>query len=265
MSSSGGSSSSSSGGRSGSQAIERAMTVLDCFSGGAELTLTDVAARTGLAVSTTYRIIRALVRGGYLERDEADAYRIGRRLVGLVPRTALADEVSPHLYALAAGIKIAVSFGVAEDHELVTLVSARPPVRYCDSQIPADREPLHATAMGKVLLAFDPEGPASAIRRLGTRLKAYTGRTLTSPEVLCAQLGEARRRGFALSDEERTEGVRAVAVPVLTAGRQLAGAIGVQARSRRMTDDLVSSLVPALHHFAGEVSRRLQDDQLVTV
>jgi DNA-binding IclR family transcriptional regulator len=247
--------------RSGSQAIERAMAVLDCFADQSSLTLTDVAVRTALPVSTTHRIMQALLRGGFLERDGVDAYRIGGHVADLVPRRQVVDEVAPHLYALAAGVKIVASFGVMEDMEVTTLVRARPPVRHCAAQIPSDREPLHATAMGKALLAFDPAGPATVSEQLG-RLTPYTTRTRTSRSELLEDLVRVRLRGFALSDEERTEGVRAVAVPLFGPSGPPVGAIGVQARSVRMTDNLVRSLVPAMQHFASEVTRRLGDVHL---
>jgi DNA-binding IclR family transcriptional regulator len=250
------------GGRTGSQSIERAMSVLDCFVGRTALTLTQVADRTGLPVSTTHRIMQALLRGGFLDREAEDAYRIGRHVAELVPRQRLLDEVAPHLYALAAGIKITVCFGVPEDAAVSTLLRARPPVRTCAAQVPADREPLHASAMGKTFLAFDPACLASFLDR-SDPLTNYTSRTRTSEGDLLEDVRRTRRLGYALSDEERTDGVRAVAVPVFGQGRRLVGAIGVQARSVRMNDDLVMSLVPLMRRFAAETTRRLGDHQLV--
>jgi DNA-binding IclR family transcriptional regulator len=243
--------------RSGSQAVERAMAVLNCFAGCAELTLTDVAARTSLPLSTAHRMMQALVRGGFLERHERELYRIGPNVAALLPRASVADEVAPHLHALAAGIKIAASFGVVYGDDLVTLVCARPPVRYCAAQIPAAREPLHTTAMGKALLAFDPQGLGAAAERLDN-LSRSSAETLGSREAFLVDLNEVRRRGFAISDVG-TDGVRAAAVPVLGGKREPLGAIGVQARSQRMTDDLVRSLVPALRHFSEKLGRLLQE------
>jgi DNA-binding IclR family transcriptional regulator len=248
--------------RSGSRAIERALAVLDCFAGQTELTLSEVAAQTGLPVSTTYRIMQALLRGRFLEREETDVYRIGGRISELLPRRTLVDEVAPHLYALAAGIKITVSFGVLDDTALSVLLSARPPVRYCAAQVPGEREPLHATAMGKTLMAFHPGGFDLMSRRLG-ELTAYTSRTHTSRSTLLAELGEVRRSGFAVADEERAEGVRGVAVPVFGPDRCPVGSIGVQARPERLSDELVRSLVPAMRHFANEVTHRLSEHNLM--
>lgn len=242
--------------RSGSQAIDRALGVLDRFEGDRRIALTDISTESGLPLSTTHCIVRALCRSGYLVRD-ADAYRVGPRVQALVPRSdAEIDEVVPYLYAVAAGVKLAVSLGVRGRSQVARLASARPPVEHCASQLPADREPLHATAMGKVLLAFAPDGPAAAVRGLGD-LEAFTSRTSTSYAVLVAQLTEVRRRGFAIADQERAEDVRALAVPVSGNGGVVA-ALGVQARSARLTDELAARILPPLRHAATEVGRRMQ-------
>jgi DNA-binding IclR family transcriptional regulator len=248
---------------SGSQAIERALSVLNCFTSEGELTLSEVAGRTGIPVSTAYRIMQALLRGEFLRREGTERYRIGQRVADLVPRSQVADEVSPHLYSLAARIHIVVSFAAVDGREAAVLVRARPPTRYCAAQVPMDREPLHATAFGKVLLAFDGDGPSASAKRVG-RLEAYTACTRTSLDQLLFELREARQRGFAVSDEERTVGVRAVAVPVFGRDRRVLGAIGVQARSQRMTSQLIGSIVPIMQTTAAEIKRRLADDLLLT-
>lgn len=246
--------------RTGAQAVERAISVLDCFSTAApRLGLAQLAERANLPASTTYRIAQALVRGGLLERHGRDGYQVSPGMVALA-RPALTrmriDAAAPHLYQLAARIRLAVSLGVPGDTDLITVLCARPTVGVCEGQVPEQHEPLHASAMGKVMLAFGrglrAGGPAV------DALERFTDRTLTSPTELTSELAFTRRRGFALCDEERSEGVRSLAVPVFTSEREpAAAAIGVQAGSNRLTDQLVKELVPALQYFAREVGREL--------
>jgi DNA-binding IclR family transcriptional regulator len=247
---------------SGSQAIERAMSVLNCFSSQEKLTLSEVACRTRIPVSSAHRIMQALVRGGFLRRDRDDAYEVGRRIVDLAPTSSVAEEVAPHLYSLATAIRVVASFGAADGGDLVALVRARPQSRYCSAQIPFRREPLYATAMGKVLLAFDKDGPICAAKRQGD-LVPFTSRTRTSREELVSDLRAIRQYGFGLTDGELVEGVRAVAVPVFGPRRDLVGAVGVQARTSRMTEQFVQSLVPVMRRSAAEISRRLGDPRLL--
>lgn len=252
--------------RSGAQAVERAISVLDCFSTGeAQLGLSQLATRANLPTSTAYRIAQALVRGGLLERQGRDGYRVSAGMVALV-RPVLSrlrvDAAAPMLYKLAARTKLTVSLGVAGERDFITVISARPPAGYCPDQLPAEHEPWHASALGKVMLAFGRSGTGGVLRcRDG--LERYTERTITSPDDLLAEVAEIRRRGFATVDGERQPGVRAVAVPVFGSSRDLAvAAMGVQSVAEQLTDQAVTDLVPALQYFAREIGAELGSDEV---
>ncbi|WP_280340241.1 IclR family transcriptional regulator [Nocardia neocaledoniensis] len=218
--------------RSGAQAVDRAVHVLNCFHGGdPELSLSELAQRSGLPVSTTFRLAQALVRGRLLEQDRAtDRYRIGHGLACLA-RPALSrlglDAAAPHLYALAAGIKITVSLSVPDAGEALTVFQARPPVSFCHNQIPQERRPLEASAVGHALLA-------------------HTATDRGNGELF----DTVRRRGFAVEEIDADEPIRAIAVPVLGPDRQVWGALGVQARAIRLDRELVRAVVPAMHQIA---------------
>jgi DNA-binding IclR family transcriptional regulator len=255
------------GERTGAQAVERAIQVMDCFANDEpELSLSDVARHTGLPVSTTHRITQALVRGGLLERSGRDRYRMGQRLASMAAPVLTrlgVDQAAPYLYKLAEGLKLTASLGVPHGGELLTVISARPTGDSCQIQVPSSHEPLHASAMGKAVLAFASNGPQATVGQLG-RLDRFTRRTNTSPAMLIADLADVRRRGFAISDEERTDGVRAVAVPLLGSRNQAWGALGVQARTRRLTDIKVTEVVPVLRYIGDEIGRRVRSGELAS-
>lgn len=214
--------------RSGSCAVERAVAVLGCFDdGAAELTVSSLAARTGLPVSSAHRIAQALVRGGLLERAP-DGYRIGSGLISLAvpPLVRLgADACAPQLYALAADIGITASLAVVRGDDALTVFSARPPDRFCDIQIPRARQPVDTSVMGRAVLAFEQLGRRRASRESDV------------------ELDRIRRRGFA------------VAVPVFDNGNRPWGAVGVQARRRRLNEPTLRRIVPAMQHTAALIAR----------
>ncbi|MFF0815965.1 IclR family transcriptional regulator [Rhodococcus sp. NPDC003318] len=225
--------------RTGSRAIERAALVLACFDDGAlELTVSSLAARTGLPVSSAHRIAQALVRGGLLERASGrDGYRIGPGLIALAvpPLVRMGvDACAPQLYALAAGISITASLGVVRGDEALTVFSARPPESFCDAQIPRARQPVGSSVMGRAMLAFEPH------RRPGS--------------VSGADLDRIRRRGFAVDVDADDPTVLAVAVPVFDDARRPWGAVGVQAQRHRLTDPVVRRIVPAMQHAASRIT-----------
>ncbi|NKY42928.1 IclR family transcriptional regulator [Nocardia cerradoensis] len=234
--------------RSGARAVDRAIAVLNCFDGDdPELSVSELAQQTGLPVSTTHRLLQALVRGRLLEQDHAnDRYRIGHGLASLA-RPALTrlglDSAAPHLYALAANIRISVSLSVPDSRDALTVFQARPPVSFCPNQIPRPRRPLRSSAAGHALLAFSP----------GDRLiETYAGRHESDPPA-SADLDRVRRAGFAVEVIDSDDPIRSIAVPIVGRGRQVRGALCVQARSARLDADLMRSILPPMRHVANRI------------
>ncbi|MEV6427359.1 IclR family transcriptional regulator [Nocardia sp. NPDC051463] len=227
--------------RSGSQAVERAIHLLNCFEGDdPELSLSELAHLAGVPLSTAHRLARALVRGRLLEQDPVnDRYRVGQGLATLA-RPALTrlgiDSAAPHMYALAAGIKITASLSVADSSDAVTVFHARPPVLFCSHQLPRSRQPLRSSAAGRALLAY-----TAADRRPA------------------ADLDLVRRKGFALEELESDDPVRSIAVPVFDADKQVWGALSVQARSARLNDELIREIVPAMRQIAVRIGGVVQN------
>jgi|GEM_PF-2405043 len=238
--------------RSGARAVDRAIEVLHCFDGNdPELSVSGLAQLAGLPVSTTHRLAQALVRGRLLEQDPlTDRYRIGSGLASLA-RPALSrldlDSVAPHLYALAAGIRISVSVSVVQDTDALTVLHARPPIFFCHHQVPDVRRPLRASAVGHALLAFSAAN---------TIIEGCAGRE-DAPAIrsgeLHGRLNQVRRNGFAVEMIEADDPVRSVAVPIVGPDKQVRGALGVQARSARLNQELVRSIVPAMRGIANRI------------
>lgn len=234
--------------RSGSQAVERAVHVLNCFEGDdPELSVSELAHMAGIPVSTAHRLAQALVRGRLLEQDPAtDRYRVGHGLASLA-RPALTrlgiDSAAPHMYALAAGIRITASLSVADNRDAVTVFHARPPVLFCTNQLPRSRQPLQSSAVGRTLLAF---GPRAAV-----------------PDF--TDLDRVRRKGFASEESKHEDPVRSIAVPVFGRDRQVWGALGVQARSARLNDELVLQILPAMREIAARIGPIVQTGSAAAV
>jgi DNA-binding IclR family transcriptional regulator len=235
--------------RSGSQAVERAIHVLNCFEGDdPELSVSELAHMSGVPVSTAHRLAQALVRGRLLEQDPAtDRYRVGHGLASLA-RPALTrlgiDSAAPHMYALAAGIRITASLSVADNRDAVTVFHARPPILFCPNQLPRTRQPLQSSAVGRTLLAY---GANREDNRFST------------------DLDRVRRTGFAIEEIENDDPVRSIAVPVFGRDRQVWGALGVQARSARLNDELVRQILPAMREIAARIGPIVQTGSAAAV
>ncbi|GGS36537.1 IclR family transcriptional regulator [Actinokineospora fastidiosa] len=242
--------------RSGAQAIERALAVLRCFESGERTQgISELARRTGLTVSTTHRVTRALADGGLLMQvPRGDRYQLGPTLAVLGARAADQlgyDQALPLLAELAESTGESVNLGIrtGTDVQVVLDVPSTQPLRF--DQPPGTRVPLYASAMGKCLLAAaaDLEAEAAALGEL----TAHTDRTVTTTKALLADLRAVRERGWALNDEERNPGVRAIAVAVRTDTGTIA-AIAVQGPTVRITEDRFATLANQLTHTARRVA-----------
>lgn len=238
----------------GQSVTSRALALLAAFDAGSPvLTLSQLADRTGLPLTTTHRLVGELAAWGALERQLDGAYAVGRRLWGLgllapVSRV-LRDVALPFLQDISAttgeNAHLAVRDGTSALY--VERISGRTSVPIVSRS--GSRLPLHATAVGKVLLAHAPDDVLQSALRSPRRVTEYT---VVEPGRLMRQLAVVRRRGYALTGEEMTLGTSSVAVPVVDDGEQVHAAVGVVvAASRR---DVVR-LVPVLQVAARAISR----------
>jgi DNA-binding IclR family transcriptional regulator len=222
--------------------------VLDLFAAFDEehrcLTLTALAERAGLPLATAHRLVGELVRYGALVRQPSGGYVVGRRMwdLGLLApvETGLRHAASPFLHDLYGAtletVHLAVRDGMTALYvERVSGHASVPVVSQVGSRLP-----MHATGVGKVLLAYAPEQVRSAV--LG-RLHRVTPYTVTQPGRLLDQLRRVHSDGYAATSEEMSLGACSVAVPVRDRGGAVVAALGfVVAGLRRDRVRLVSAL-----------------------
>lgn len=222
--------------RSGTNVVERALTVLGCFTKNQDVSslgVTEIASMLGLSLGTTHRLVRILVKFGYLEQNSKTArYMLGRSALFL--GHAAERELGFHrarevIETLSAATGESVNLGIRDGNDAVIVLRAesRFPLRL--EQPIGSRLPLHASSMGKAILAFsglEPEVPRG-------KLISITSHTISEPSALLTELKETRVRGYSIDDEEGTLGVRCVGAPVRQ-GSTLLSAIAIQVPSVRM-------------------------------
>jgi DNA-binding IclR family transcriptional regulator len=117
------------------------------------------------------------------------------------------------------------------------------------------RAPLHCTAVGKVLLAFQPADYIKETLERG--LTGFTEKTVTRRDAVLALLEEVRARDYAIDDEESESGLRAIAAPVRNQNGLVIAALGVAAPVQRMNKKVMQTTVPTVIAIAQAVSARL--------
>lgn len=211
--------------------VGRALTILGAFAAEPDhgLTVSGVAERTGLPMSTVHRLCGQLEREHVLERSPNGRYRVGLRLweLGLLaPRSQGLREIAlPYLEDLYAvthqHVQLVVLDGV--DAVVVERLSARDAVRLAGRA--GGRLPVHATSGGVVLLAHEDEDAVGAV--LAEGLQRFTPATIASEPTLRATLSLARRQGWIALKDQLTPGSVSVAAPIVGARRRIVAAVSV--------------------------------------
>jgi IclR family transcriptional regulator, pca regulon regulatory protein len=242
------------------QSLERGLAVIRSFDADhPELTLSEVASRTGLTRATSRRLLLTLAELGYVSTN-------GRRF-SLTPRVLdvgyaylsslnVQQIAQPYLEALSERVHESVSVTVLDGADIV-YVARVPTKRIMTISLGlGSRLPAYCTSMGRVLLAelaTDDLGDA-----LPARLERHTEHTITSPADLAVALKQVRAQGWALVDQELEIGLRSVAAPLRDGSSRALAAMNISTQvTRTPVEQIHDQLVPDLVATAGRISEAL--------
>jgi IclR family KDG regulon transcriptional repressor len=241
--------------------VANSIRLLTSFSGDEnELGITTLAGRLRLAKSTVHRLAATLTSAGFLEQNaETGRYRLGVALFELGAlvrrRMDVANEARPKLRELLEKTGETVQLGIVDHFSVLYVYEMESPRAIRMAAAVGGRAPLHCTAVGKVLLAFQAPEYVREVVQQG--LTAYTPRTVTKRDALLAMLDEVREREHAVDDEESESGLRAIAAPVRNHTGSVIAAVGVAAPVQRMSKKQMQTCVPGVIATAAAVSQRL--------
>jgi IclR family pca regulon transcriptional regulator len=242
-------------------ALARGLDVITCFGAEAErLTLSEVAAKTGLTRGTARRFLLTLQALGYVRLD-GKQFRLAPRTLNLgyafLSSLPLWKTAQPIMKDVVDQLHESCSLGVLDDHDVVYI--ARIPPKHL-SFIPVNlgtRMPAHVNAMGQVLLAeFSPRELDDYFRN--ARFEKITRYTLTDDAAIRRVLARVARDGYALSDQQLQLGLRSIAVPVPSKSGRTEVALNASAEGRRATKrDLIERFLPVLRRAAEQLAHAL--------
>ncbi len=247
-------------GRTQLSSVANAILLLKAFSDEhSELGISALAERLHLAKSTVHRLASTLVDAGMLEQSAGGQYRLGLavfELGSLVRRKLdLSFEAKPWLMTLREQTGETVDLSIL-DHDGVVCVNflESQKVNRISSGIGL-RKPVHCTAEGKVLIAF--QTPQVIDRIIAATHEQRTPRTLTDPRALREELAKVRARGYAVDDEEYELGVRSLAAPVRDDTGSSVAAVGVTGPAQRLTKNRLTVISRHVDAAAKAISLRL--------
>ena len=243
------------------QALDRGLKILAIVAEGDALSLSEVAAQSGIAASTAYRMLTTLAAHGMVEFDTSDqlwsigveTYRMG---AAFLRRRKLVDRARIVMQELMEKTGETANLGVAEDDCVVFVSQVETHQAIRAFFRPGTRSPFHASGIGKAILAHvRPDRVAAIIASTG--LQSFTGKTLSQAQELSADLAEIRVRGWSVDDEERYPGMRCVAAAIFNEFGEPIGGISISGPTVRVTPERIAALGPEVRTAAASITRMI--------
>jgi DNA-binding IclR family transcriptional regulator len=231
--------------QNGTQAVDRAARLLaEVVHSADPMTFTELSATTGLAKSTTSRLLLALERNGLVRRDDHGRFLPGEMFVSFAWRggaeAGLIAVAQPFLERLGKATGETINLGVSNNGMVEQIAQVDSTYLIGGTNWVGMSVPLHCSALGKVLLAYGaaqlpPDQPGQPGQP--GQLERRTGKTITTEAALRAELAGVRARGYAVTDEELEPGLVAVAAPIYGYDGSVVAALSVSGPASRMARD----------------------------
>jgi IclR family acetate operon transcriptional repressor len=241
--------------------VRKALDVLEHLGLKGDAGVSHLSRELRLPLATVHRLLGTLCSAGYvLQNPSTQDYRLSTKVLDLSASVLSQLNVRtcalPFMRQLAANWRETVNLGVLEGNRIVYAESIPSPERLRFEPDLGDTFAPHCSALAKAICAHVSRAELLKILPAG-RLTRFTAKTITDRRALLRQLEEARARGYALDDEERYQGIRAVAAPISNRHGKVAAAVNLVAPTVRMPDERMRDAATAVAKTAAEISRQL--------
>jgi len=251
------------------QSVDRAFDVLDSLAANGAMTLSEIATRLSQSPATIYRVLSTLEARGIAEMDSLSqqwnigptAFQIG---YAFMRRMSVVERARPIMRELMGQTGETANLGIetADRVMFVSQVETNAAIRAFFP--PGTQSPIHASGIGKALLAHYPKGRMERFLKKAV-LEKFTDKTIIDTETLLAEMEKIRATGFAFDDEEKNPGMRCIAAPILNFFGEAVAGISVSGPTHRMTlartEEISNAVMQAavtLSHGLGAASEILE-------
>ena len=241
--------------------LARGLEILRAFSRtGKRMTLSEVAAQTGITRAATRRFLLTLVREGYAATDgkyfdlTPQVLELG---YSILSRIDTWDIAKPFLQRLSRDIEESVSATVLDGYDVVYVSCVQYHRMLSVGVSVGNRLPAYCTATGRVLLAEQPKEKWDAMLK-AIKLERRTKYSVTTKSEFRRILKQVREDGYALVDQELEIGLRSIAIPLRTLSGNVIGAVNVGVPSVRASpQDMIRRMLPPLQEMGEQIALAL--------
>lgn len=237
------------------QSLDRAIDVLETLAQGGAMTLSQVASTMDQSPATIYRVLSTFRVRGMAEVNPAsqewsvgaEAFRIGS---AFLRRSNVIARAMPIMQQLRDETGETSNLGIERDDNVVFIAQVETHESIRAFFPPGTQAPMHASGIGKALLAMFPEKHLA--RYLAqAHLPPFTANTICTPDGLRAHLVQIRTQGYSFDDEEKAIGMRCIAAPIVNFHGDAVAGVSISGPSHRLPCDGVAR-IGALVKAAGD-------------
>lgn len=244
------------------QSIEKGLNVIAAFGPeNPQMTLTEVAKQLDMTRANARRILLTLQHLGYVSCQDGKWFSLTAKVLSLgysfLSSQSLPELAKPFMQTLTESVQESCSLSVLEGNEIVYIARVQTKRIMTISLGVGTRLPVHATSMGKVLLAYGQEQEVATLLD-GLAYESYTSHTLGKSD-LQSQLEQIRQQGYAIADQELEIGVRSMASPIRDKSGCTVAALNISGHASRVSlEEMIDRFLPPLKRTAAQIEAALQ-------
>ncbi|MEC5273290.1 IclR family transcriptional regulator [Caldifermentibacillus hisashii] len=244
------------------QSVERALKILDLFDEfEPELKITEISDKMELNKSTVHSLLKTLEKHKYIDQNpENGKYKLGLKLIErgncVVSTIDIRQVARTYLLDLAKRTGQTVHLGILNGKEGVYIDKIEGESAIIRFSKIGKGFPLHATAIGKVLLAFQ-EPKETNLLLSNYNFTEQTEYSITNQGEFLAQIEKVHQQGYAIDNQENELGVRCIAAPLLNFENKVLAGISISTLISQVNDEKLGKYIKLLKQTSLEISKKL--------
>ncbi|QAS53585.1 IclR family transcriptional regulator [Halobacillus litoralis] len=244
------------------QSVDRAFKILDLFDElNPELKISEISTKLSLNKSTVHSLLKTLKEHDYVKQDaDTGKYSLGMKIVErsnfLMNSMDVRSIAKPSLVELSMDTSLAVHLVILDGQSGVYIDKVDSPTAIIGYSRVGRRVPVHSSAVGKVLLAYQQEEARNEILK-DYHYKKQTDKTITNDEDFQSELTKVLANGYAIDDEENEPGITCLAIPLYDHSGKVMAAVSISAPSTRFAGDQIHPIIYRLKQTGAAISKKL--------
>lgn len=245
------------------QALSRGLKILEILSENGMMTVSEMAKVLQVDKSTVSRLVETLRYHDMVQLNKsARKYQLGLRILNLGTSLQsslnVIDIARPIIHDVSEELNQSVHLAAFNNTMAYVIDQTVRSSAYSLAANIGMIEPMHASSVGKCILAYRREEKLTQMLEQYEFTK-YTERTIINKEDLMQELALIRKQGFAVDDEEVADGVRCIAVPIFDIGKHVKYSLGISGSVDLMTAKKQRYYIERLNYAARRISRELKE------